>query len=34
MRVERLNYFGVSFNSLLVGGVFGDTEAVPLSVNT
>ena len=27
-------YFGVSFKSLLVGGVLGDTVAVPLSVNT
>jgi hypothetical protein len=27
-------YFGVSFNSLLVCGVFGLTVGVPLSVNT
>jgi hypothetical protein len=27
-------YFGASFNSLLVGGVFGLIEAVPLSVRT
>jgi hypothetical protein len=27
-------YFGVSFNSLLVGGVFGLTVGVPLSVRT
>ena len=27
-------YPGVSFNSLLVSGVRGDTVAVPLSVNT
>jgi hypothetical protein len=28
------NYFGVSFSSLLVGGVSGLMEAVPLSVST
>jgi hypothetical protein len=28
------SYLGVSFNSLLVGGVLGDTVPVPLSVNT
>jgi len=28
------NYLGVSFNSLLVSGVFGDTVLVPLSVKT
>ena len=27
-------YFGVSFNSLLVGGVFGLIEDMPLSVRT
>ena len=27
-------HFGVSFNSLLVGGVFGLIDAVPLSVST
>jgi len=32
--VSVLGYFGVSFNSLLVGGVFGLIEAVPLSVST
>jgi hypothetical protein len=28
------NYLGVSFRSLLVNGVWGDTAAAPLSVNT
>jgi hypothetical protein len=28
------SYFGVSFNSVLVGGVFAVTEEPPLSVNT
>jgi hypothetical protein len=28
------SYFGVSFSSLLVGGVFGLIEGVPLSVQT
>jgi len=28
------DYLGVSFNSLLAGGVRGDTVPVPLSVNT
>src|SRR5439155_26067474 len=32
--VGERRYFGVSFNSLLVSGVRGDIEAVPLSVNT
>ncbi len=29
-----LNHLGVNFNSLLAGGVFGDTVLVPLSVRT
>jgi hypothetical protein len=33
-RLRRRNYWGVSFNSLLVNGVWDDTAAVPLSVNT
>ena len=31
---QARDYLGVSFNSLLVGGVLGLIEAVPLSVRT
>lgn len=31
---EALNYFGVSFRSLLVGDVVGETALAPLSVKT
>ena len=33
-RATVRNYLGVSFNSLLDSGVFGDTVLVPLSVKT
>jgi hypothetical protein len=34
LRQREVYYLGVSFNSLLVNGVWGDTAEPPLSVNT